>query len=85
MLLYIVFSIEFIVWAWAKSPSFISFLVGGIAGAIFITITMLVMSSIGMASTFGLIIPGQVIMAVLFDHFNLLVAQQTSIYPRRIF
>lgn len=79
MLLYLPFTKESMTWAAFKSSSFFSIIGGGIAGAIFITATMLAMPRIGMALTFGLIVAGQVIVAVMLDHFNILVAQQHAI------
>jgi transporter family-2 protein len=78
MLVYIPFSRESVSWAGVKSVSLISLLGGGIAGAIFITATMLALPRIGMALTIGLVVAGQIIMAVLLDHFQILVADRHS-------
>ena len=82
--LYILFTRESISWSNLKSASIYSWLGGGILGAVYITATMLALPRVGMALTFGIVIAGQVIIAVLLDHFNILVAQQHSINTWRI-
>jgi len=77
--IYLQFTKESITWEGLKSASIYSWLGGGITGAIFITATMIALPRIGMALTFGLVVAGQVIIAVLLDHYNILVAQQHSI------
>jgi bacterial/archaeal transporter family-2 protein len=82
--IYLQFTKETISWAGIKSASIYSWLGGGVTGAIFITATMLALPRIGMALTFGLVVAGQVIVAVALDHFNILVAQQHSINIWRV-
>lgn len=48
---------------------------GGLIGAVFITVSMLALPQLGMALTFGLVVAGQVIISVLLDHFNIMVAE----------
>jgi len=48
---------------------------GGILGAIYVTVIILAFPRIGPALTFGLVVAGQMIMSVMLDHFNVLVAQ----------
>jgi transporter family-2 protein len=45
---------------------------------------MLAVPRLGMAITFGLVIAGQIIIALLLDHFNILVAEPHSINYWRI-
>src|SRR5688500_13151510 len=82
--IYLQFTNETVSWSGLKSASIYSWLGGGVFGAIFITATMLALPRIGMALTFGLVVAGQVIIAVALDHFNVLVAQQHSINIWRI-
>ncbi len=82
--IYLQFTKESFTWSGLRSASIYSWLGGGVTGAIFITATMLALPRIGMALTFGLIVAGQVIVAVLLDHFNILVAQQHSINSWRV-
>ena len=76
--IYLQFTKETVTWAGLKSASISSWLGGGVTGAIFITASMLALPRIGMALTVGLIVAGQVIVAVLLDHFDILVAEQHS-------
>lgn len=82
--IYLQFTKETLSWAALKSASVYSWLGGGVFGAIFITATMLALPRIGMALTFGLVVAGQVIIAVLLDHFNILVAQQHNVNIWRV-
>lgn len=75
MALYIPFTKESLSITSLKSASIYSILGGGITGAIFITGTMLAIPRIGIAVTFGLVVAGQVIVAVALDHFGILVPQ----------
>jgi bacterial/archaeal transporter family-2 protein len=76
--IYLQFTKETVTWAGLKSASLSSWLGGGVTGAIFITGTMLAIPRIGMALTFGLVVAGQMVVAVLLDHFDVLVAEQHS-------
>ena len=57
---------------------------GGLLGAFYVTAIIFAFPRIGPALTFGLIVTGQMIIAILLDHFNILVAQQHSINIWRI-
>ena len=74
--LYLQFTKESITWAGLRSASVYAWLGGGLTGAIFITATMLALPRIGMALTFSLVVAGQMISAVLLDHFDILVSEQ---------
>src|SRR5450432_99049 len=77
--IYLQFTKETFAWEGLKSASVYSWIGGGLTGAIFITASMIALPRIGMALTFGLVVAGQVIIAVLLDHYNVLVAVQHSI------
>lgn len=79
MFLYIPLTKENFSWSGAKSASLVSLLGGGISGAIFITATMLALPRIGIALTIGLVVAGQIIVAVLLDHFGILVTERHNI------
>lgn len=49
---------------------------GGLFGAIFIGIAILVMPRLGAATTLALIVVGQMVGSLLFDHFGILGIQQ---------
>lgn len=74
--IYLQFTKETITWAGLKSADIYSWLGGGVTGAVFITATMMAVPRIGMALTFGLVVAGQMIIAVALDHFGILVTEQ---------
>jgi len=53
--------------------------IGGLLGAFVVTVTLVSVSRIGAANMFVLIIAGQLITAVIMDHFGLLGLQQSTI------
>ena len=53
--------------------------IGGVLGAFYVTAIILAFPRIGPALTFGLVVTGQMVISVLLDHFNILVAQHHSI------
>ena len=57
---------------------------GGVLGAFYVTAIILAFPKIGPALTFGLVVAGQMVMAMLLDHFNVLVAQQHDINIWRV-
>jgi bacterial/archaeal transporter family-2 protein len=81
---YILFTKQQVSWAGIKSaPAYVW--IGGALGAFYVTAIILSFPRIGPALTFGLVVAGQIIISVLLDHFNVLVAQQHSINIWRIF
>jgi transporter family-2 protein len=48
---------------------------GGLLGAFYVTVIILAFPKIGPALTFGLVVAGQMIISIILDHFNILVAQ----------
>ncbi|RYY12945.1 MAG: DMT family transporter [Chitinophagaceae bacterium] len=83
MLLYIILVREQVSWAGIKTAPAYAWL-GGILGAFYVTATMFAFARLGPALTFGLVVAGQMVIAVLFDHFNIMVAQQHSINIWRV-
>ena len=61
----------------AKAARIIDWM-GGIIGALYVTVTILAFPRIGPAMTFGLVVAGQMIMSVVLDHTNTLVAEPHS-------
>lgn len=57
---------------------------GGALGAVFVTAIIQIIPHIGIALTFGLVVAGQMIIAVIMDHFHILVAQQQNFNPWRL-
>jgi bacterial/archaeal transporter family-2 protein len=56
----------------------------GALGAFYVTVVILAFPRIGPALTFGLVVAGQMAIAVTLEHFNVLVAQQHSISIWRV-
>ena len=52
---------------------------GGVLGTFYVTVIVMAFPRLGPALTFGLVVAGQMIMSVLMDQFNMLVAQQQPI------
>lgn len=62
-------------WAWS----------GGLFGAIFIALAVVLVPKLGAATFFALLITGQLVASVAFDHFGLLgLAQRSVDLPRTI-
>jgi bacterial/archaeal transporter family-2 protein len=72
---YLPFTRESLSWAGLRSASVVSWLGGGLTGAFFITASMLALPRIGMALTFSFVVAGQMIIAMVLDHFGVLVAE----------
>lgn len=51
---------------------------GGLLGAFYVTVIILAFPKLGPGLTFGLVVAGQMIISILLEHFNILVAQQNS-------
>lgn len=51
----------------------------GLMGAFYVTTIILAFPRIGPALTFGLVVAGQMIISVLLDQYNILVAQQHQV------
>lgn len=57
---------------------------GGVLGAFYVTAMVLAFPRIGPALTFGLVIGGQLLVAMLLEHFNILVTEQHSVNIWRV-
>ena len=58
--------------------------VGGLLGAFYVTAIIFLFSKLGPGLTFGLVVAGQVTLAALLEHFNILVSQPHPITFVRI-
>ena len=58
--------------------------IGGLLGAFFVTATIILLPRIGVAMTISLIIAGQMITALIMDHFGLLGLEVQQISALRI-
>lgn len=57
---------------------------GGLLGAFYIFITIFASPKIGFANMFSLVICGQIILSIIFDHFGFLENEIHLINPQRI-
>lgn len=53
--------------------------IGGLLAAFYVTVIILAFPKLGPGLTFGLVVAGQMIISILLEHFNIMVAQQNSI------
>lgn len=83
VLLYAIIFKQHVSWAGLRAAPAYTWL-GGVLGAFYVTAIILAFPRIGPALTFGLVVAGQMIISVMLDHFNVLVAQQHNINIWRI-
>ena len=57
---------------------------GGVMGALFVTLVIIIAPKIGSANMIGLIVAGQILIALFFDHYGLLGFAQHSINWARV-
>lgn len=57
---------------------------GGILGAFYVTVIILAFPKLGPGLTFALVVAGQMIISMVLEHFDILVAQQHPITPWRL-
>jgi len=81
--IYIVITKQHVSWAGIKTIPAYAWL-GGVLGAFYVTAIILAFPRIGPALTFGVVVAGQMVIAILLDHFNILVAQQHIVNIWRI-
>jgi transporter family-2 protein len=65
-----------------EAPSYIW--LGGLLGAFYVTAIVLLFPRLGPGLTFGLVVAGQMIVSIMLEHFNLLVAQPSPISYMKI-
>lgn len=71
---YIVITRQTISWSGVKdAPTYVW--IGGLLGAFYVTVILLAFPRLGPGLTFGLIVAGQMVVSILLEHFNILVAQ----------
>ncbi len=83
MLLYIAITRQSVSWQGLREAPLHSWL-GGILGAFFVTAIILAFPRIGPALTFGLVVAGQMTIALMLDHFNVMVANPHPINIWRV-
>ncbi|MFN8281741.1 MAG: DMT family transporter [Chitinophagales bacterium] len=83
LLIYILVSRQTISWSGVKAAPTYAWL-GGLLGAFYITVIILAFPKLGPGLTFGLVVAGQMIVSVLMEHNNILVAQQNPINAMKL-
>jgi transporter family-2 protein len=83
IVLYIVITRQSVSMEGVKNAPWYAWL-GGLFGAFCLTAIILTMPKLGPGLTFGLIVSGQMIISVLLEHFNILVAQPHPISFLRV-
>ncbi|MEZ6067260.1 MAG: DMT family transporter [Planctomycetaceae bacterium] len=68
--------------SWSDIPPYL--FTGGLLGAVFVTAVLTIVPRIGTASVLAAAITGQLLMALVVDHFGLLNVQQKSISLAKI-
>lgn len=72
---YILFTRQTLSWSGVKeAPAY--FWLGGLLGAFYVTLIIFAFPALGPGVTFGLIVAGQMLMSLILEHYNILVAQQ---------
>lgn len=83
LVLYIMVTRQSVSWAGVKeAPGYVW--IAGIMGAFYVTIIILAFPRLGPGVTFGLVVAGQMIMSVVLEHNNILVAQHTPINAMKL-
>lgn len=83
LVLYVLLTGQTISWAGVKTaPSYVW--LGGLLGAFYVTVIVMAFPRLGPGLTFGLVIAGQMIVSVLLEHFNVLVAQPQPVSYMRM-
>jgi len=83
IIIYIALTKQHVSWQGIRTvPAYVW--LAGVLGAFYVTAIILAFPRIGPALTFGLVVAGQMLIALFLDHFNILVAQQHSINIWRI-
>lgn len=78
LITYILLTKQSVSWAGVReAPAHVW--LGGLLGAFYVTVIILAFPKLGPGLTFGLVVAGQMIISILLEHFNILVAQQNSI------
>ena len=78
LIVYIVATRQTVSWQGVKDAPLHLWL-GGLLGAFYVTVIILALPKLGPGLTFGLAVAGQMVISVMLEHYNVLVAQQNPI------
>ncbi|MPR35808.1 DMT family transporter [Salmonirosea aquatica] len=83
LIIYILLTRQSISWSGVReAPGYVW--IGGLLGAFYVTVIILAFPKLGPGLTFGLVVAGQMILSVVLEHNNILVAQQNPINAMKI-
>src|SRR5205823_1949841 len=83
LFMYILLARQSIQWSGLKAATLYLWS-GELLGAFYVAVILLAFPKIGPALTFGLVVGGQMIISLVLDHFNVLVAQPHPINVWRV-
>lgn len=83
LIAYIILTKQSVSWAGIRSAP-PQVWVAGVLGAFYVTVIILAFPQLGPGVTFGLVVAGQMIISILLEQFNILVAQHHPITPMRV-
>lgn len=83
LIVYIAITRQTMSWSGIKETPVYVWL-GGLLGAFYVTAIILAYPKLGPGLTFGLVVAGQMIVSVLLEHFNILVAQPNPVSYMKI-
>lgn len=78
LILYILLTRQSISWAGVRAAP-LSLWAGGLLGAFYVTVIVLAFPRLGPGLTFGLVVAGQMVISLMLEHFNILVANPSPI------
>ena len=81
--LYVALTRQSVSWSGLKGAPAYAWL-GGVLGAFYVTVIILAFPRLGPGLTFALVVAGQMIISMLLEHFDILVAQQNPITAVRL-
>lgn len=82
--LYVILTKETFSWAGLKTAPVYAW-IGGVLGAFYVTVIILLFPKLGPGLTFGLVVAGQMFIAIFLEHFNILVNNPHPVNYMRIF
>ncbi len=83
LMLYLVFTQQMVSWKGLKEAPWHVWC-GGLLGAFYVTVIILVFPKLGPGLSFGLIVAGQMLFSLLLEHYNILVIQPHPVTIGRI-
>lgn len=83
LVLYLLLTKQAVSWSGLRAAPPVVWL-GGLLGAFYVTVIILAYPRLGPGLTFGLVVAGQMLVSLLLEHYNVLVAEQHPISPMRV-